>query len=238
MNACYIYKITNKIDGKFYIGSTEYPERRFKEHATDLNKGRHHSLYLQRAWDKYGEDNFKFEILRYCTRNKRRVYEQHFLDRLRPYDYEIGYNMNRKVDSRYGRKMSKEACLKMSIAKKGKPSVRKGCKLSEETRKKLSESHKGQVSWLKGTKGKIVAWNKGISPSQVTRQRMSESLKGKKAWNKGIPASDEHRRKLSIAAKKRPSNRKGKTWSNESKQRFSLILKESWRLRKEKYATA
>jgi hypothetical protein len=48
-----------------------------------------------------------------------------------------------------GKKMSKEACQKMSQAKKGKTSNRKGVKLSDETKRKISEKSSHQ-SWLKG----------------------------------------------------------------------------------------
>ena len=44
---------------------------------------------------------------------------------------------------------------------------------------------KGRVSWNKGTKGLIIAWNKGKKFSIETRLRMSLSHKGHVPWNKG-----------------------------------------------------
>lgn len=54
----YIYFITNKINGKKYIGKTNDIERRLSRHFNELKSGSHHSHKLQRAFNKYGKDNF------------------------------------------------------------------------------------------------------------------------------------------------------------------------------------
>ena len=59
-----IYKITNIINDKCYIGSTWRSfKSRYKQHLTKLNQGKHHCQHLQRAFDKYGKDSFTFEII-------------------------------------------------------------------------------------------------------------------------------------------------------------------------------
>lgn len=58
-----IYKITNLVNNKVYIGQSISIERRFKDHVSGLNGGYGHNLHFQNAWNKYGQDNFKFEIL-------------------------------------------------------------------------------------------------------------------------------------------------------------------------------
>lgn len=59
-----IYKIINLVNGKFYIGSTIRPLRiRKYEHLSSLRKNKHPNDYLQKSFNKYGEKNFKFEIL-------------------------------------------------------------------------------------------------------------------------------------------------------------------------------
>ena len=59
-----IYKITNKINNKVYIGESLNIERRWKEHIEDLDNAKHHSYKLQNDWNTYGKDNFAFEIIK------------------------------------------------------------------------------------------------------------------------------------------------------------------------------
>lgn len=59
----FVYTITNIINDKKYIGSTYNPDQRWKTHQYELRCGTHHNIYLQRAVNKYGLDNFRFDIL-------------------------------------------------------------------------------------------------------------------------------------------------------------------------------
>ena len=86
----YIYKITNKINGKAYIGQTTDYQRRFREHR---NKGGdlEPNKILYKAFDKYGIDNFEFEVIEDLTKdyNEREKYWIHYYNTLNP----NGYNM-------------------------------------------------------------------------------------------------------------------------------------------------
>ena len=57
-----IYKITNKINGKVYIGQTIHPDRRWMEHKQKARHGQDKYL-VHLAMNKYGEQNFTFEII-------------------------------------------------------------------------------------------------------------------------------------------------------------------------------
>lgn len=59
----YIYIIENLINHKIYLGSTKDPKKREHRHFYELDAGTHHNIYLQRSYNKYKENNFKFLIL-------------------------------------------------------------------------------------------------------------------------------------------------------------------------------
>ena len=58
-----VYKILNNITGKFYIGSTVNVDKRKYIHFTSLRNGTHHCLYLQKAFKKYSEQAFSFDVI-------------------------------------------------------------------------------------------------------------------------------------------------------------------------------
>ena len=95
---------------------------------------------------------------------------------------------------------------------------------SDEVKKKMSESHKGKPSPTKGMKFG--------SPSEETRKKISDALKGngKPPWNKGKtlqPLSEEHKKKISEA-------KKGKPLSEERKQKLMEANRKYWEQRRKK----
>lgn len=59
-----VYAISRISDSaRFYIGSAACFQRRWNSHKSRLRAGSHHSLALQRAWNKYGEQDFEFAML-------------------------------------------------------------------------------------------------------------------------------------------------------------------------------
>jgi group I intron endonuclease len=112
-----IYKISNIINNHCYIGSAVDINGRWRTHKSNLKNGIHHSIYLQRAWDKYGEYNFEFSILEKCEDNKLIEREQFYFDGINP-----EYNICKVAGSCLGVKFSKESCIKKSLnhAFKGK----------------------------------------------------------------------------------------------------------------------
>lgn len=75
-----IYQILNLVNGKMYIGSSNNIERRIYDHGALLLNNRHHSIHLQRAFDKYGNENFDVNILEYCEENILLEKEQYYLN--------------------------------------------------------------------------------------------------------------------------------------------------------------
>lgn len=102
-----IYIIKNIINGKYYLGSSNNLENRFKQHLNHLLKGTHHSVILQRAFDKYGSDNFQFEIIKYVSVDNLLIVEQRYLN-INSCDYNISSNA-----ISYSGNLSKSQCIKI-----------------------------------------------------------------------------------------------------------------------------
>lgn len=80
---CGIYKIVNKLNKKYYVGSSKdifSSQGRWKKHIYALNRNRHHSPYLQRAWNKYGKESFEFLMVENVAGAELLKVEQTYLD--------------------------------------------------------------------------------------------------------------------------------------------------------------
>lgn len=143
-----IYKIINRVNGKYYVGSSDDIERRFERHKLELNKNRHHSIKLQRAWTKYGKENFNYNIIENISKHELLQREQYYLDICKENpntNYNICYNA---FSPMLGRKHSLDTLLKMSKSQSGKnnPMFGKiganiGKCFSEETKQKMSTNN-------------------------------------------------------------------------------------------------
>ena len=78
MNVGGVYKIINRLNGKYYVGSSNRIQRRLCEHRRKLTHNIHDNPHLQSAWNKYGEFNFEFTALEESQTPK--VLEQQYLD--------------------------------------------------------------------------------------------------------------------------------------------------------------
>lgn len=88
-----IYKITNKVNGKIYIGQTIDFERRKYEHIHDT-KNRPHQMPLHYAMKKYGVENFEFSILEECDRSELDEKEKFYINAYKSNNKNIGYNIS------------------------------------------------------------------------------------------------------------------------------------------------
>lgn len=94
-----VYRILNLINKKVYYGSTSKLLRRHGEHKKELKNKTHFNSHLQNAWNKYGEENFIFEVVCSCsTVENARKLEQKCLDIYKPWVKENGYNKSKEVD--------------------------------------------------------------------------------------------------------------------------------------------
>lgn len=193
-----VYKITNLVNGKVYIGASKNIEKRWSAH-------RNGHTPIADDLKTFGLENFKFEVLLECPEDMLCQWERDMICLYDADDPKKGYNSPK--DSPYslkraevlkGRHLSEETKRKMSETHKGKS-------LSDEAKRKLSEALKGRSSKRKGItlseehRRKISETRKGHMTSDETRRRMSEAHKGKPAWNRGKSHSEEAKRKMSEA---------------------------------------
>jgi group I intron endonuclease len=230
MNNSGIYKIICLIDYKIYIGSAKNLDKRWRRHLNDLKSGKHINIHLQRAFNKYGIENFRFEILEICDYDSILQREQFYLDKFRP--FEIGFNIGSKSSggdnltnnpnrekiilkiknsiNKNISKMSKEE-RKRSNPGKFNPNFRK--KWSEEQKNKASENQKNNPNnHFKLNKNKtnieIYGKDKAMEISKKLSNHASTRTGEKNPFfNK--KHSKESKDKISKSRKgKKPTNRK------------------------------
>ena len=90
---CGIYCIENLINNKKYIGLSKDIRRRWLEHRSELCRGVHINIYLQNAWNKYGEKSFKFYIIELCSEDNLCERERYYIETYRSLSHEQGYNL-------------------------------------------------------------------------------------------------------------------------------------------------
>lgn len=140
INYC-VYKIENLINKKVYIGVDSYFPKRIKQHQSMLSKNKHKNKYLQYSYNKYGKNNFTFELVEHCKDRKTMLNRE--IELISYYDsLKNGYNHTTGGEGSFGYKHSKESLNKMSKWKRV---------ITPEWREAISNGTKG-VSKKKGIK--------------------------------------------------------------------------------------
>jgi group I intron endonuclease len=223
-----VYSVNNLVNGKRYIGSTNWFAHRKNHHFNYLKHNNHPNAHLQNAYNKYGKMFFEFKILLYCEIFELLRYEQEFINALKP-----EYNKRPLANSNIGCQRSEKTKKLLSILHKGNhhsdETKRKiglaslgnkyafGNKLTDEQRKKIGDGHKG----LKYHRVKMRG-----PQSEECKRKISAAKKGKHTgqipWNKGMVMSPEHCKKLSDAQCNSSESRKHISELNASKKDMPL----------------
>lgn len=173
----FIYEIVNCINNKKYIGQTikNYVKYRWNNHRNELNRNVHHNDYLQNAWNYYGKDNFKFNILEQVEEeneedllNKLNQLEPYYIQLYKTMYYQWGYNLKLGGDNKSMSEYSKQ-----KISKKNKGKIR-----TEEAKEKNRQAHLGKKA------------------SEETKQKLSEMRKLDKHWQYGKNMKEESKEKM------------------------------------------
>lgn len=165
-----IYRLTNKVNGKVYIGVTNNLKKRMREHSYALN-----DYLISKAIRKYGWESFTCEVIDQTNieREAYEVLEPRHIAEHHSNDPSIGYNLTEGGQGMTGYVFSEETRRKMREAKIGK-------KQDSESIRKRAESLKGRTV------------------SKDTRRKISEKLKGNQNFS-GKTVSEDHRRKIGDA---------------------------------------
>jgi len=94
-----VYKILCVPNGKIYIGSSVNIRVRFFYHRNTLRKQTHRNQYLQKAWNKYGENNFEFSILELADEHSLLSVEQKWIDETNCTNRKTGFNITTTAGS-------------------------------------------------------------------------------------------------------------------------------------------
>ena len=202
-----IYKIQNVVNGKCYIGSAKSFRTRFRKHKNVLVKNAHHSIKLQRAWNKHGKDAFIFQPIIFCEPKNLLFYEQQAIDVFNSY-YD-GYNATIKANSALGVKRSDETKAKISA-------FRKGMKLSTEHKKAISDGGKGKTH-SNETKLKM-------HKAHIGKKKSASQIENMRKANLGKKYNDETKAKISasLIGNKRAL---GNVLSTETRDKMSVAHK-------------
>lgn len=202
-NNCGVYKWTNKINGKIYVGQSRNLNRRKQKF---LNfKVSYGGIYIDNARNKYNSSIYwDYEVLEHVPFENIDEREKYYIELYKSTDKEIGYNL--RSGGNNGFEITDELRKIQSESHKGQVSWAKGKKFSEEHCRKLSESKKGHIPW-----------NKGKEWSEEHKEKLRKSKEN---------ISDETRKRMS-------ESHKGKTFSDEEKEiRFGKMMKPVYQLDK------
>lgn len=198
-----VYKITNKINNKCYIGQSINIERRFEEHKYTNRSSKH----LHRAIKKYGVDNFSFEIVEECKREQLSDKEKYWIkyyNSISPF----GYNLTIGGDG--GNTFQYRTEQEM-----------------QETKKKISQATSGEKNGFYGkqhsekTKDILRKCNIGKTLSEETKNKLSESLQ-----NHYMP--DVAKQKISQATKKQWENKNFRELMKEVNKGNKYVKGNKW----------
>lgn len=171
-----VYVIECLGNDKLYIGSGVNMQKREREHLNALHKGVHYNIKLQRAFNKYGAKRFEFSVLDFIEIKALRTVEKYWINALD--SIKRGFNISiDTVAPMMSRKHTKEACAKMSAARKGKLNIMFGKKHSEETRAKLRARWTPERKAAQAVKTRLS--NLGKKASLATRALMTKIRLGK-----------------------------------------------------------
>lgn len=189
-----IYMITNRKNGKVYIGQSTNANQRLSNHKCILDNGNHKVSKMQEDYNN-AKDFFSFEVIERCSECELDELEKQYIAKYRADNSDYGYNT--EAGGFHNRQMSEKTKRKLSERFSNGRANFLGKKHTAESLERMSKAHKG-VKPSAETRAKMSeAQRKRPPASEHTRKLISEAKSGANHHFFGKHLSEEHRRKIS-----------------------------------------
>ena len=203
-----VYKISNSLSGRYYIGYSTNINRRFTVHHSKLKQNCHDNIFLQRAYNLDGEDKFIYEIIHICdTAEDAKAIELQYLTDLNIREYLYNLNFNNSGGDLLSNHPDKDKIREQIL------------KSQAETMSKMTIEERKQKYGKCGDRNGMF----GKTHSDEVKKMNSELKKGN-TYCIGKKASDETKRKLSDIRKNKYTGEEnsffGKHHTEETKQKI------------------
>lgn len=181
----YLYKITDILNNKVYIGQTVDFNKRWGAHKSYAKNPERTGQYIHRAMAKYGVENFIYEVIATClTQEAADEAEEILIKQYDSQNKEYGYNVkpggNVATHSEETKQKLREAIINQ-IATRGHPA--QGTKRTPEQSKRLSQTRlEHPVDYTPEKRSNMSVAHIGIKDTEETKQKKSESAR--QAWEK------------------------------------------------------
>lgn len=153
-----IYGIRHHPTGRVYIGSTSDLGRRWKQHRALLNRGVHPTPRLQAAWLAHGAEQFICVVLELCRPERLKDREQWWLDSLKPYVPDVGYNELSSVRSDWSNAEFRRLMTAAAKRRVSTPEGRAQIKAARAQRKDYSTFGAHARSFVKQPRNQYRIW--------------------------------------------------------------------------------
>lgn len=228
-----IYKIVNLVNDKFYVGSTNNKNERFRTHRNKLRRGVHHCAHLQASWNKYGEEKFAFKVVAHVP-DEESLQEAEDLWLAahvgKPHCYNTGLRsgapmrgIQKEKHPNFGKPVSEEQRQQISQTLKDFYAAdyfnhpRVGKTHTEETKAKISASKRANP----------IGYWAGKERSEETRQKIGDTQRGKpKAPGRTLSEEGRAKVRANIEAGLSHKHWLGRKHTEESKEKMRKKVRE------------
>lgn len=221
-NKCGVYRIDCTGNGKFYIGSSTEIPRRLRAHRHALRGGYHANVKFQAAWNKYGEDAFKYSIVRLCDEAESLEHEQQLIDDLQAVRRGLNLSLSATAPMA-GRTHTAEARAKIGAAVSGRIDSPETSVRRSTSAKARGEATSAQMREIWKTRDQSVIDK--IAASNTGQKRSAEACANIGAATKARWESQEYRDKISLAW----VSRREAGVSDETRTKLSESMIEKWK---------